>query len=318
MFFSSLLRFSLKILFFIFLISIFVFVAAYVTYSLEKENFLNKISKDSKVLKTDLGEIEYKIYDGGKEEILHIHGSPGGFDQIFGIETKYKVINPSRPGYLRTPIDSGATPEQQADLYNALLNELGIDSVFVMGTSGGGPSAIAFAIKYPEKTRGLISFEALTGHWIEINSEDVDLLQSNDFVLWLTLKIPELLGRKSLISFLIPDPINQKKVFDNNLAYQNLKRLVWGIWPMSLRSEGFVNDYQIFKDLSLNLEQIKVPTIAIHGTEDINVDVSHSRSLVREVVGAKLFLIEGADHYMMFSHEEKILKIIEDFINENL
>ena len=91
-----------------------------------------------------------------------MHGTPGGYDQS-PEEATYRMIAPSRPGYLKTPIEVGRTPQEQADAYAALLDALGIDEkVFVMGASGGGPSAYAFAAAYPERTLGLIQLEAMS------------------------------------------------------------------------------------------------------------------------------------------------------------
>ncbi len=58
----------------------------------------------------------------------------GGYDQgraalSFLDENKYKLICPSRPGYLQTPLESGKTLEEQADLFAALLDKLGIEKV---------------------------------------------------------------------------------------------------------------------------------------------------------------------------------------------
>ena len=249
--------------------------------------------------------------------ILHIHGSPGGYDQVFGIGKKYKVISPSRPGYLRTPITSGKTPEEQADLYKALLEELDIDSVIVWGTSGGGPSAIEFAIKYPEATRGLISFEALTGPWLEAKEIDKYFLAASDFSLWFSLKLSGVFGKRNLVSFVVPDISNQNLILRDEVSFKELKKLIWTIWPISMRQAGFSNDAEMFFDLNLDLQKISSPTIAIHGTKDINVDISHSIKLTEVVKNSKLHRIIGADHYMSFSHRNEINEVVEEFI-ENL
>ena len=116
----------------------------------------------SQIAATARGPIEYAIAGQGVP-ILRIHGSPGGYDHsIIGAQARpqdiagFQVIAVSRPGYLRTPLSSGATPAEQADLYAALLDEMGIERVFVHGISGGGPSALHFAAKYPQRTIGLV------------------------------------------------------------------------------------------------------------------------------------------------------------------
>ena len=53
-------------------------------------------------------------------------------------------------------------PEAQADLYAALLDLLKIDSVVVIGLSGGGASALQFALRHPERCRGLILISAIS------------------------------------------------------------------------------------------------------------------------------------------------------------
>ncbi len=297
--------------FFVTLLSVFIF------FHLERYLTILELEKNSQILDTRLGQIEYSDSLGEGPVILHIHGSPGGYDQVFGIGKKYKVISPSRPGYLRTPITSGKTPEEQADLYKALLEELDIDSVIVWGTSGGGPSAIEFAIKYPEATRGLISFEALTGPWLEAKEIDKYFLAASDFSLWFSLKLSGVFGKRNLVSFVVPDVSNQNLILKDEVSFKELKKLIWTIWPISMRQAGFSNDAEMFFDLNLDLQKISSPTIAIHGTKDINVDISHSIKLTEVVKNSKLHRIIGADHYMSFSHRNEINEVVEEFI-ENL
>ena len=92
--------------------------------------------------------------------MLSVHGT-GGYDQRMGLEG-FRVLAPSRPGYLRTPISAGRTPREQADAYVALLDALSIDQVVVMGLSGGGPSSMAFAAAYPDRALALIALEAVS------------------------------------------------------------------------------------------------------------------------------------------------------------
>ena len=298
---------------YIFLFFLVVFVSVFLFFHLEKYSTLKELEKNSQILDTRLGQIEYSDSLNEGPVILHIHGSPGGYDQVFGLD-EYKVISPSRPGYLRTPITSGRTPEEQADLYKALLEELSIDSVIIWGSSGGGPSAIEFAIKYPESTRGLILFEALTGPWLEAKEIDKYFLSASDFSLWFSLKLSEIFGKKNLVSFVVPDVSNQNLILSDEISFKELKKLIWTIWPITKRQRGFSNDAEMFFDLNLDLQKISSPTIAIHGTKDINVDISHSIKLIEAVKSSKLHKIIGADHYMSFSHRSEINEIIEEFI----
>ena len=60
-------------------------------------------------------------------------------------------ICPSRFGYLRTPIPQNASFEAQADAYAALLDHLHIEKAAIIGLSIGGPSALLFALRHPDR-----------------------------------------------------------------------------------------------------------------------------------------------------------------------
>lgn len=73
--------------------------------------------------------------------ILTIHGAMGGYEQsdILGKAVGpegYRYIAVSRPGYLQTPLKGNESPEAQADLLAALLDELGIQKAIIMAISG--------------------------------------------------------------------------------------------------------------------------------------------------------------------------------------
>ena len=85
----------------------------------------NRLQRESQVIQTDSGEIEYATMGEGPA-VLVLHGLKGGYDQ--GIvtaallnETNFEFIAVSRPGYLRTPLETGLTPEEQADALATLL-----------------------------------------------------------------------------------------------------------------------------------------------------------------------------------------------------
>ena len=89
--------------------------------------------------------------------MLFVHGSPGGCDQgalmgAFLVERGYRVVAPSRPGYLGTSLDdTNRTPDQQADLHVALMDELDIDRFSVLCWSGGGASTYRLAARHPDR-----------------------------------------------------------------------------------------------------------------------------------------------------------------------
>lgn len=98
--------------------------------------------------------------------VLVVHGAGGGYDQglilsrIF-LSEDFRVIAPSRFGFLRTPLPANASPAAQADAYIDLLDALNISKVAVVGISAGGPSSLEFALRHPDRVSGLVLVSAV-------------------------------------------------------------------------------------------------------------------------------------------------------------
>src|SRR5690606_23539296 len=114
----------------------------------------------SEIAETAAGRIEYADVGEGTP-LLTIHGAGGGFDQ--GLDNAgsmvgpgFRLIAPSRFGYLRTPVPADTSPAAQADAHVALLDTLGIDTAAVLGVSAGTRSALELALRHPERVSALI------------------------------------------------------------------------------------------------------------------------------------------------------------------
>ena len=301
----------------IFLIIVVSLIALFVSYyRFFKFSLVNDLNGHSKIAETKLGPIEYKIIGDKGPILMSIHGSPGGHDQNIISSDAFRILILSRPGYLRTPLGVGQTPAEQATAYSELLDALGIQKVVVMGISGGGPSSMEFAAKFPEKTLGLIAFEAVSYSEDYANKfpDDESMMSGSDFSMWAGLYYMSFLGIKKKADMMLPNPKNRIRLTSNPKNVAKLKSMEWSIWPMSLRREGVVNDYQQFANLSIPFEKINAPTLAIHGNEDINVDLAHARELIQKVQGSELRIIDEGDHMMMFTHAEEIDSLIKEFV----
>lgn len=120
---------------------------------------------------TPRGPLEVALAGDGPP-ILAIHGTPGSWRQCFSLaedlRDRFTVIAPSRPGYGRSSVRLGRFPQEQAESFAAALDTLGFGDVAVLGASGGGPSAMAFASQYPDRTKGLALVCAMAPELIDI------------------------------------------------------------------------------------------------------------------------------------------------------
>lgn len=154
-----------------------------------------RIAGASEMAQTSFGAVEYAVLGQG-EPILAVHGAAGGFDQGLDMTGAlaargFRVIAPSRFGYLRSARPAGLTTAMQADAYAELLDRLGVQRVVVIGISAGAWSSLAFAIRHPERCRALVLLVPADNlpPGTEIRGgAAVKAIFNSDFVAWAALK----------------------------------------------------------------------------------------------------------------------------------
>jgi pimeloyl-ACP methyl ester carboxylesterase len=134
--------------------------AVFLFYAKELDELRDAVSRGSQVAHTEAGPIEYAETGAGMP-LLSIHGAGGGYDQGLAnaadlVEDGFRIIAPSRFGYLRSPVPQDASSAAQADAHAALLAKLNLPKVVVLGISAGARSAVELALRHPEKVTALI------------------------------------------------------------------------------------------------------------------------------------------------------------------
>ena len=285
-----------------------------VLYLIDKNKRLSELASNSQLAETSVGTIEYKIYGDKGPVVLFIHGTPGGYEQGTPIEG-CRVLAPSRPGYLRTPLEVGKTPAEQARAFSALLESLDIEKVIVYGVSGGGPSAICFAALFPEKTSALILVMAVSQPLA--SPEDNYLLPESDFLTWAIFsRMQNDSILKAALKSMGTDPATIQLIFEDYEKMKKVKGAMWAAWPRSKRSPGYKNDISQKKSLALPAPEIKTPTLIMHGAEDDTVPVSQSKKLAEQIPGSKLIILEGVGHIGIIAKFEEVGKNISEFIED--
>jgi 2-hydroxy-6-oxonona-2,4-dienedioate hydrolase len=272
-----------------------------------------ELLQGSQVVSTAKGDIEVAIIGEGVP-ILQLHGSPGGYDQplirhTIGLDrsTGMKTISISRPGFLRTPLASGRTPEEQADLYGALMDALSFQRVIVQGSSGGSYSAIQFALRHPERATALILY-----------APDLGSHQGRRLIDTFTGSLMEDFGRWVVTTRLLFPIVGPFLVRDlDGHAREGARALIRTTIPARLRSAGRRNDVEQRRNPEIDrwpVEQIRVLTLIVHGTKDENSSYERSVQLAARIPGAKLVSIEGGDHLMAITRADEVSRAIDGFI----
>lgn len=271
----------------------------------------NRAMKDSTVRLAEYGAktIQLKYGDmtyvdrGEGEVILSIHGIFGGYDQAFDtcrdFVSDYRILAPSRFGYLGSDIKGDGTPAQQASAYVELLDQLGIDKVYLLATSAGGSVAIRFALDYSERTKGLIlycsamPFPEKPEKYAEYAGPPAFLC--NDYAMFLLSPLFEpIMGM---------DPST-----------------IYSMLPISERKAGVVLDASVTNpDMARNfdtyqIENLQVPVLILHAKDDKLASYDAvSKALYRFPEDTTFVSFETGGH-LMTGHTEEVKMAVSEFI----
>ncbi len=298
------------------------------SFSVWRTRELGRLRSGGVVGDTARGPVEYAL-EGNGPVVVVLHGGIGGWDQglaitqDMGLEGRFTILAPSRAGYLRTPLSTCRTPEQTADAIVALLDDLGINKVAVIGISGGGPTALALALQLKDRAQALVMMAAITCRHEQpartTNDRIVRLMFSDsanlivDFVLWaFMVQLLRIMPRYMVKRMFQTTETFDKKgielrvegVMRHREQWTWMAKLFKNSLPLSVRKVGLDNDLKQFAVLPVYpVENITCPTLVVHGRHDGNVPFSHAAFVADNVPNAELFVAETCGHLIWMSDD---------------
>ncbi len=295
------------------------------------------VSIETAVMETKKGPVEYYYNGAGRQDaavVMCSHGGIGGADQARILldwidHEKYSVLCPSRPGYLLTPLESGRQIEEQADLFAALLDDMGIRKVCMVSASAGGPIAYAFAEKYPERLWGLVSIDSVSGYYDmpETAGPISTMLFTSNVGQKLLKFIGDMKPEWFLNELFKSESYFTKKQIKEYVDFvmkkpelvEFMKAFILSMNPYNERKIGTENDMELYKRLThMPVEKIKIPALIIHGTHDADVKFYDGVYAYEHIEGAKRFWIEEGSHlgFWLSKNYEKAQQYARQFIDD--
>jgi pimeloyl-ACP methyl ester carboxylesterase len=204
--------------------------------------------------------------------------------------------------------ESPYSPEAQADLTVALLDELGIDRAVLVGHSAGGTIALLTALRYPERVEALVLEDAAvyenagTPEWIGpfLRTPPMGRLGP------LLVRSLTLWGEAAIrTAWSDPDKITVELIsgYKKPLQAENWDR---ALWELVLASHPL--------GLEERLDEVSVPALVITGERDRIVPTRNSERLSAELPAAELVVIPDCGHV---PHEEcpgEFLEAVREFV----
>ncbi len=292
---------------------------AFLLYKNELGRAREATLRGSLIAHTDAGAIEYADKGAGIP-LLSIHGAGGGFDQGLALAAElvgegFRIIAPSRFGYLQTPVPQDTSPAAQADAHAALLSKLNVPKSIVLGVSAGARSAIELALRYPDMVTSLILI--VPGTYFPTRPVSIDASRGNRFVFWIVNAggnfawwAAEKIAPSMLIRFLgvPPELVATAPQPEQDRAMSIVK----SVEPLSLRFLGINVDSAA--DLhELPLGKITAPTLIVSARDDGFNTLPAAEFMASKIPDAKLVVYDTGGH-LLVGHEKAVRATVRSFL----
>jgi len=284
-----------------------------------------RVSIGSSLAQTASGRIEY-AQQGRGDPLLIVHGAGGGFDQglLFArglAEQGFNVTAMSRFGYLRTPMPENASPAAQADAHASLLDSLHIREATIIGASAGAPSALQFAIRHPQRCRGLVLLVPLT--WApgdalgsvhkpaRIAELMLRWLVASDAIYWMALRV----ARDAVIETVLGTPPSLVKAASQS-EQARMNEVLRTVFPLSQRAAGLKNDALVAGSLTrYELEEVRVPTLVIALRDDLYGMYAGARYTAEHIHSARFVSYDHGGH-LWVGHQDALMEAVASFARQ--
>lgn len=261
---------------------------------------------------------------GSGPPLLMIHGTGGGHDQGIRfarrlITAGHRVIAPSRFGYLGSAFPDDPSPDNQADAFVDLLDHLGLGRVDVAGGSAGALSALALAIRHPERVSALVALVPATHTperpparpWSATQQRIAEGVLGSDFLFWLATRLAPGTMTRTLLA---TDPALVAAASAEERT--RVAEILRDILPVSERADGLLADARhAGNPAPMALETIVAPTLAISMEDDMFLTADAARHIARMVPGARLVLFPDGGHVWV-GRDAEVFATIDSFLRQ--
>jgi pimeloyl-ACP methyl ester carboxylesterase len=278
--------------------------------------------------------------------LLFFHGFPASRLEAWGAHKiarrcQIRVISIDRPGFGLSTFQTGRRITDWPNDVLAFANQMNLKRFDVLGGSGGGPYALACALKLPKEMVSAVGVMAGAPPW---EAGVKKMSRSRRAISWAANKMPATLGvvadalvgmarwtvasgpvtrridtwieseRRKETTKLKTDsvkPANMDDEDDHSTVVEQRERLLRIVFDGFCQgSQAFVQEAQLLssQDWGFKFEDISYDPVHIwHGTEDANAPFPMIQYMAKRIPHSILHEFEGETHYTMHKHLEQIL-----------
>ena len=246
--------------------------------------------------------------------ILFVHGASGNLnDQMLPflpeLRDKARLIFVDRPGHGYSDRVSAETPAQQAERYRFLLDQLGVGKATIVGHSLGAASAAAFAVLFPERTKGLVLLAPATHPWPTGVSwyYDIAAMPIIGNIFTETVLVPAGLQAVAAGAKAVFEPQSPPSDYVEQAAIP----LVFKPWVFRNNARDVAGLNAFVEEFADRYREITAPTVVITGdADDVVSPAIHSVGLERDIPGAELIVVPGIGHKPEYAATKVVVESI--------
>jgi pimeloyl-ACP methyl ester carboxylesterase len=200
------------------------------------------------------------------------------------------------------PIPAGYTTADHAADIGAVIEGAGRGPVTAIGISKSGNMLVKLAVTVPSLVKRLV----LMGTPLDITPGSMSLVPSEaDDRFRAALRAGDLeRAMQHFVATIVTEP-------DMGELAEQFTRNVLRLPRESILS-NWAPDPEV--DIAPILDQVKTPTLILHGTEDRRVSVAAARHLARHLPDARLHLFEGRGHLPIFTAPAEFCDVLRRFV----
>jgi class 3 adenylate cyclase len=270
----------------------------------------------TRYVKSDDVHIAYQVFGQGPRDLLFVPGfvsnveaawqSPVHVAFFRRLASFCRVILFDKRGTGMS--DRGSqifTLEQRMHDVQAILDEVGCERAALFGVSEGGPMSLLYAATYPARTSALILYGTYARRsWAADypfgwKDEQWQRLFDNFERHWGT---PQSLA----VTLFAPSLAGDQPAAERMASYQRASASPGAaIAIMKMNREI---------DVRHVLPAIRVPTLVVHRTGELVINIAQARYLTQHIPGAKLVELAGVDHSYLAGDYAAVLDEVEVFL----
>jgi pimeloyl-ACP methyl ester carboxylesterase len=214
----------------------------------------------------------------------------------------HHVLLVDQLGFGQTGVSDNNEPGSQrnARMLRDLMDGLGIEKASFVGNSMGGSTAINFALDYPERTERLVVMGPAAG-------AQQSMFQPTPTEGQKALRTAAQNPTVETLGHLFQLMVYDSSFVTEELLEQRVQAALANRRPSSGTTPGQ-------RDLMLELQNIKAPTLVIWGRDDRVVPLDGAMRYVWAIPNVQLHIYSQCGHWAQFEKYEEFNRLVGDFL----